>query len=89
MSAAAYGGEKVIIPAKSHGGYYVGDIGAAGYEKRPLVYHCVIQLAGLVVLLIISLNQFASQGCFEFPYDCIVEHGFLLFNSGRNPPFNK
>ena len=82
VAAAADGGEKIILPAKSHGGDHIGDIGTASDEKRPLVDHGVVQLAGLLVMLVTSLDQFAAQARFEFSYDCIVQHDFLLFNSG-------
>ena len=78
VAAAAYGGEQIILPAKSHGADHIGDIGAAGDQQRPLVDHAVVELAGLLIALVAALDQLTAQTCFEFSYSRIVQHDFLL-----------
>ena len=77
VAAAAYGGEKIILPAKPHGGDHIGDIGTASDQKRPLVDHGVVQLAGLLVALVASLDQLAAQARLKFFYQHDVHLSML------------
>jgi hypothetical protein len=56
VTSAAYGGEKIVFPTKSHGEDYIGYIGATSDEQWPLVDHAIIQLAGFLVTLVASLD---------------------------------
>jgi hypothetical protein len=56
VTAAAYGGEKIILPTKPHGGDHIGYVGTASDQERPLVDHAVVQLAGLLIVLVASLD---------------------------------
>ncbi len=60
--------EQTLVASEVHGSDNIRDVHAACDQKRPLVDHAIVQLAGLLVALVTTLDQITAQVRLELLY---------------------